>query len=165
MKSGKSVIVSQTPVPPVTVALMPGYEFYPLWGNDDHPSLPSDGTPTESPRSTWFPPKHGFPSRFVFFFVSGDYRQNWACSPLPPKWKTMAETAYPACSLEVLLEIDHFPVYAYTLLIRWTSYVVVFENRHLGRSPLLLVFYLCLTLTTIFGRFSCNGPQCGKTCS
>jgi len=65
MKSGKSVIVSQTPVPPVTVALMPGYEFYPLWGNDDHPSLPSDGTPTE--QGTWFPPKHGF--RFAMFTV------------------------------------------------------------------------------------------------
>ena len=42
-KSGKSVIVSQAPVPPVTVALMPGYEFYQLWADDDHPVLPSDG--------------------------------------------------------------------------------------------------------------------------
>ncbi len=48
-KSGKSVIVNQSPVPAVTVALMPGYEFYRLWGNDDHPVLPSDGTPTEQP--------------------------------------------------------------------------------------------------------------------
>jgi mannose-6-phosphate isomerase-like protein (cupin superfamily) len=64
-KSGKSVIVSQAPVPPVTVALMPGYEFYRLWGNDDHPVLPSDGTPTEQPQ--WFPPKHGF--RFAMFTV------------------------------------------------------------------------------------------------
>jgi mannose-6-phosphate isomerase-like protein (cupin superfamily) len=63
MKSGKSVIVSQAPVPPVTVALMPGYEFYRLWGNDDHPVLPSDGTPTE--QAPWFPPKHGF--RFAMF--------------------------------------------------------------------------------------------------
>jgi mannose-6-phosphate isomerase-like protein (cupin superfamily) len=64
-KSGKSVIVSQAPGPPVTVALMPGYEFYRLWGNDDHPVLPSDGTPTEQP--PWFPPKHGF--RFAMFTV------------------------------------------------------------------------------------------------
>ena len=46
-KSGKSVIVSQAPVPPVTVTLMPGHEFYQLWVNDDHPVLPSDGTRTE----------------------------------------------------------------------------------------------------------------------
>ena len=64
-KSGKSVIVSQAPVPPVTVALMPGYEFYQLWAVDDHPVLPSDGTPTE--HAPWFPPKHGF--RFAMFTV------------------------------------------------------------------------------------------------
>src|SRR6266568_1589890 len=64
-KSGKSVIVNQSPVPAVTVALMPGYEFYRLWGNDDHPVLPSDGTPTE--QAPWFPPKHGF--RFAMFTV------------------------------------------------------------------------------------------------
>ncbi len=64
-KSGRSVIVSQAPVPPVTVALMPGYEFCRLWGNDDYPVLPSDGTPTEQP--PWFPPKRGF--RFAMFTV------------------------------------------------------------------------------------------------
>ena len=65
-KSGKSVIVSQAPVLPVTVALIPGYEFFRLWGNDDHPVLPSDGTPTEQ-MLPWFPPNHGF--RFVMFTV------------------------------------------------------------------------------------------------
>src|SRR5260370_23481601 len=64
-KSGKSVIVNQAPVPPVTVALMPGYEFYQLWADDDHPVLPSDGTPAE--QAPWFPPKHGF--RFAMFAV------------------------------------------------------------------------------------------------
>jgi len=64
-KSGKSVIVSHATVPPVTVALMPGYEFYQLWANDDHPVLPSDGTSTE--RAPWFPSKHGF--RFAMFTV------------------------------------------------------------------------------------------------
>ena len=64
-KSGKSVIVSQAPVPPVTVALMPGYEFCQLWAADDHPVLPSDGTPAE--QAPWFPPKHGF--RFAMFTV------------------------------------------------------------------------------------------------
>ena len=57
-KSGKSVIVSHAPVQPVTVAMMPGYEFYRLWGSDATPALPSDGTPTEQPQ--YFPPKNGF---------------------------------------------------------------------------------------------------------
>ena len=64
-KSGKSVIVSQAPVLPVTVALMPGYEFCRLWANDDYPVLPSEGTPTE--QAPWFPPKHGF--RFAMFTI------------------------------------------------------------------------------------------------
>src|SRR5260370_8996057 len=64
-KSGKSVIVSQAPVPPVTVALMPGYEFCQLWADDGHPVLPSDGIATD--QAPWFPPKHGF--RFPMFTV------------------------------------------------------------------------------------------------
>ena len=31
-KAGKSVIVSNAPAKPVTVALFPGYQFYRLWG-------------------------------------------------------------------------------------------------------------------------------------
>jgi hypothetical protein len=64
-KSGKSVIVSQAPVPAVTVALMPGYEFYRLWGNDRHPVLPSDGTPSDE--APWFPQRDGF--RFAMFTI------------------------------------------------------------------------------------------------
>ena len=43
-ESGKSVIVRNTPVKPVSVALFPGYEFHRLWGSDSVPELPSDGT-------------------------------------------------------------------------------------------------------------------------
>lgn len=63
--SGKSVIVSQSPVSAVTVVLMPGYEFWPLWGNEDHPALPSDGTRAQTP--PWFPAKQGF--RFAMFAI------------------------------------------------------------------------------------------------
>jgi hypothetical protein len=99
-KSGKSVIVSQARVSPVTVALMPGYEFYRLWSSDDQPLLPSNGTPTED--TPWFPPKHGF--RFAMFTV-------------PPS--TTVRTGPPPTSAEVeevrqklpgmleVLEVDH----------------------------------------------------------
>jgi mannose-6-phosphate isomerase-like protein (cupin superfamily) len=62
-KSGKSVIVSNDPVKPASVALLPGYEFHRLWGSDSTPELPSDGTPPRQPR--YFPPASGF--RFAFF--------------------------------------------------------------------------------------------------
>lgn len=66
--SGKSVIVRNTPVKPVTLALLPGYEFHRLWGSDSVPELPSDGTPPMQP--SYFPPKCGF--RFGFFTIPPD---------------------------------------------------------------------------------------------
>jgi mannose-6-phosphate isomerase-like protein (cupin superfamily) len=62
-KSGKSIVVSRDPIKPLTVALMPGCEFYRLWGSDSTPTLPSDGSP--SPQPQYFPPKNGF--RFGMF--------------------------------------------------------------------------------------------------
>ena len=67
-ESGKSVIVRNTPVKPVSVAALPGYEFRRLWGSDSIPELPSDGTPPPQPR--YFPPKNGF--RFGFFTIPPD---------------------------------------------------------------------------------------------
>ena len=69
-ESGKSVIIRETPVKPVTVAMLPGYEFHRLWGSDSAPELPSDGTPPPQPR--YFPPKGGF--RFAFFTLPPDTR-------------------------------------------------------------------------------------------
>jgi mannose-6-phosphate isomerase-like protein (cupin superfamily) len=62
-RSGKSIVVTHEILKPVTVALMPGVEFYRVWGNDSMTALPSDGTPT--PQPTFFPPKNGF--RFGMF--------------------------------------------------------------------------------------------------
>ena len=59
-ESGKSVIVRNTAVKPVSLALLPGYEFHRIWGSDSVPELPSDGTPPAQPN--YFPPKSGFPS-------------------------------------------------------------------------------------------------------
>ena len=70
--SGKSVIMRDSPVQPVTLALLPGYEFHRLWGSDSTPELPSDGTPPPHPR--YFPPKNGF--RFAFFTIPPDTTTN-----------------------------------------------------------------------------------------
>jgi hypothetical protein len=67
-ESGKSVIVRNTPVKPVSLALLPGYEFHRIWGSDSITELPSDGTPP--PQSRYFPPKSGF--RFAFFTIPPD---------------------------------------------------------------------------------------------
>jgi len=64
-ESGKSVIIRNTPVKPVHLSLLPGYEFHRLWGSDSVPELPSDGTPP--PHFLYFPPKNGF--RFAFFTI------------------------------------------------------------------------------------------------
>ncbi len=67
-ESGKSVIVRNTPIKPVCLALLPGYEFHRIWGSDSIPELPSDGTPPLQLR--YFPPKSGF--RFGFFTIPPD---------------------------------------------------------------------------------------------
>jgi mannose-6-phosphate isomerase-like protein (cupin superfamily) len=67
-KSGRSVIVRNSPAAGVSLELLPGYEFFRLWGSDSVVSLPSDGTPPSFPR--YFPPKHGF--RFGFFTIPPD---------------------------------------------------------------------------------------------
>jgi mannose-6-phosphate isomerase-like protein (cupin superfamily) len=69
-KAGKSVIIRDTPVRPISIGLLPGYEFHRLWGSDSIPELPSDGTAPPHPR--YFPPKNGF--RFGFFTIPPDAR-------------------------------------------------------------------------------------------
>jgi len=44
IKSGKSVIVSQASMQPITVGMIPGVELYRLWGSDALVQLPSAGT-------------------------------------------------------------------------------------------------------------------------
>lgn len=63
--SGKSVVVSNAPVRPVVLTMLPGYEFHRVWGSDSISHLPSDGAPP--PPLRYFPPASGF--RFVFFTV------------------------------------------------------------------------------------------------
>jgi hypothetical protein len=69
--SGKSVIVKDAGIEPVTLSLLPGFEFHRIWGADSTPKLPSDGTPPPQPR--YFPPAGGF--RFAFFVVAAHTRR------------------------------------------------------------------------------------------
>jgi mannose-6-phosphate isomerase-like protein (cupin superfamily) len=64
-ESGKSVFVRDVPVAPVTLALLPGFEFHRLWGSESVVDLPSDGT--APPHPGYFPPPSGF--RFGFFTI------------------------------------------------------------------------------------------------
>ena len=62
-ESGKSIIVSHGPMKPVMVGMIPGVEFFRIWGSDTMVELPSDGSPPAQPQ--YFPPKSGF--RFGMF--------------------------------------------------------------------------------------------------
>ena len=63
--AGKAVFASDQEVDPLTVALVPGAEFHRLWGADQAPTFPDDGSPT--PQPDYFPPVDGY--RFGFFTV------------------------------------------------------------------------------------------------
>ena len=65
---GTSVVVSDGPVEPIEVALIPGSAFHSVWGADDAPRLPSDGQ--RPPAQAWFPPPTGF--RFCFLTIAPD---------------------------------------------------------------------------------------------
>jgi mannose-6-phosphate isomerase-like protein (cupin superfamily) len=64
-RNGKAVFASDQEVEPLTAALIPGSEHHRLWGADQAPTFPGDGSPTAQP--THFPPLGGY--RFEFFTV------------------------------------------------------------------------------------------------
>lgn len=63
--SGKAVFASDEVVEPTRVALLPGSEFHQLWGGDEPPSFPDDGS--RPAVAMYFPPVGGF--RFGMFAV------------------------------------------------------------------------------------------------
>src|SRR4051812_9625372 len=63
--SGKAVIASDEWVEPVQMALMPGSEFHLLWGADEPPQFPDEGS--RPPTAQYFPAVGGF--RFGQFAV------------------------------------------------------------------------------------------------
>lgn len=62
---GKAIVASDTEVEAITTALTPGAEFHRLWGADEPPSFPDDGSMPAMPM--YFPPVGGF--RVGFFSV------------------------------------------------------------------------------------------------
>ena len=67
-RAGKSVFVSDERVEPIVMTLMPGLQFVNLWGADETPSLPTDGTRPAAP--SYFPPAPGY--RFALFTLPPD---------------------------------------------------------------------------------------------
>jgi len=61
--SGGSVVASEEEVDPLALKLLPGTEFHRLWGGDEAPTFPDDGSAT--PASTYFPPVGGYRFGFV----------------------------------------------------------------------------------------------------
>jgi hypothetical protein len=58
---GKARVVDDCDVEPITSELMPGYAFYRLWGRDERPTFPDDGSPPRA--EAYYPPRDG--SRFM----------------------------------------------------------------------------------------------------
>jgi mannose-6-phosphate isomerase-like protein (cupin superfamily) len=58
---GKARVVDDRDVEPITSELMPGYAAYRLWGRDERPTFPDDGSPRRA--ATYYPPRDG--SRFM----------------------------------------------------------------------------------------------------
>ncbi len=68
---GKAVFVDDQEVEPLTLGLIPGAEYYRLWGGNEAPTFPDDGArPADEP---FFPPVGGY--RFLVFTVPPGHRQ------------------------------------------------------------------------------------------
>jgi len=65
---GKAIVVSDEVVAPVTLGLLPGFEWHRLSGSDGVVKLPSDGLEVGAP--DYFPPAGGY--RFMFFTIPPD---------------------------------------------------------------------------------------------
>jgi mannose-6-phosphate isomerase-like protein (cupin superfamily) len=62
---GKATVASDKEIDGITVSMLPGTEFHQLWGADEVPTFPDDGSPP--PFSNYFPSVGGF--RFGLFSV------------------------------------------------------------------------------------------------
>lgn len=96
---GRSVLVSDQAIAPITAALLGEGGFYRLWGSDAPATLPQNGS---SPAPTgWFPPPGGFRFAAVVF---GPER------PLPPDLDmddVIGEVAVKVPGLAEVLDPDH----------------------------------------------------------
>ena len=58
---GRARVVDDRAVEPITSELMPGFAAYRMWGRDERPTFPDDGSPRSA--EAYFPPRDG--SRFM----------------------------------------------------------------------------------------------------
>lgn len=58
---GKARVVDDSGVEPITSEVIPGYAAYRLWGRDERPTFPDDGSPRRA--EAYYPPRDG--SRFM----------------------------------------------------------------------------------------------------
>ncbi|TDD64747.1 cupin domain-containing protein [Actinomadura darangshiensis] len=63
---GQARLVDDRDVEPITSDLMPGCAAYRLWGRDERPAFPDDGSPR--PAEAWYPPRDG--SRFMINVIA-----------------------------------------------------------------------------------------------
>ncbi len=66
--SGKAVVASDEVVEPTTSEIVPGFEFFRMWGGDQPAHFPDDGSHPDAVQ--YFPPLGGF--RFGLFTVPPD---------------------------------------------------------------------------------------------
>ena len=78
-ENGKAVFASDTEVEPITLDLLPGAEFYRMWGADEPCSFPDDGAPPAAVQ--YFPGVGGF--RFGLFSVAPDSQVNYDDLDIP----------------------------------------------------------------------------------
>ena len=64
-EQGRSVVISDSAVSPLTARAVPGYAWHRLWSFDAPPVVPNDGRPMHAPAH--FPPPEGV--RFIVFTV------------------------------------------------------------------------------------------------
>ncbi len=97
---GKAVFASDSEVEPITLGLLPGAEFYRLWGADEPCSFPDDGSPP--PAVQYFPGVGGF--RFGLFSVAPDAQIGYDDLDIPA---ALAEMEQHLPGLADHLEPDH----------------------------------------------------------
>jgi mannose-6-phosphate isomerase-like protein (cupin superfamily) len=99
-EAGKSVVLSDRGVAPVTLGLLPGFEFHRVWGCDEVPALPVRAE-CSLPRE-YFPPPHGF--RFGFFTIPPHTERNVAALDIGAAFAELREKLP---GMAEVLEFDH----------------------------------------------------------
>ena len=99
---GKAIFASDEIVEPVTLEMLPGAEWFTLWGGDEAPTFPDDGSMPE--HTTYFPPLGGF--RFGIFTVQPETEDSF----LPENFDLEAALAE---DIRAVMVIELFEVFGF----------------------------------------------------